>query len=255
MTSAGSAGGPAVAFLHPDDAPDAFPDAVEACKEPDGLLAVGGDLSPERLLAAYRRGIFPWYEAGQPILWWSPDPRAVLVPAHLHISRTLRRTLRSGRFQVSVDQAFGAVIDGCADVRARTGTWITDDMRRAYRHLHDLGHAHSIETWSGGELVGGLYGLALGGMFFGESMFSRASDASKAALVHLVRLAGKRGLGLIDCQVANPHLASLGSQLMPRAEFLHLVRLLTAQPGPPDSWAALPGPTAELATATAPLHG
>ena len=225
-----------IVFLKPDDPPDAFPDPAAAATEPDGLLAVGGDLGPERLLAAYRRGIFPWYETGQPILWWSPDPRAVLVPSRLHVSRSLRRTLRSDRYRVSVDQAFGSVIDGCAEARATSGTWITAEMRSAYLHLHRLGHAHAIETWDGPELVGGLYGIALGRVFFGESMFSYAPDASKVALVKLVEIVECRGIELIDCQVATRHMSSLGSELMPRAEFVRAVRNLAPGNGRNEPW-------------------
>jgi len=237
----------AIAYLHPDDPPDQFPDPAGAAAEPDGLLAIGGDLAPERLLAAYRRGIFPWYEAGQPILWWSPDPRAVLLPGALHVSRSLRRTLRSDRFRVSVDLAFADVVAACASTRAATGTWITPEMQAAYQTLHELGHAHAIETWHGPELVGGLYGIALGGVFFGESMFSVETDASKVALVHLVRLMEQRGMGLIDCQVATGHLASLGSQLVPRGEFLRAVAMLTGAPFATGPWRAMPCPTAALA--------
>lgn len=237
---------PAIALLHPDDPPDHFPDPACAARSPDGLLAMGGDLTPERLLAAYRRGIFPWYEEGQPILWWSPDPRAVLLPGALHVSRSLRRTLRNDRYRVSVDLAFDRVIDACASTRAATGTWITAAMRSAYLQLHQLGHAHAIETWLGSDLVGGLYGIALGGVFFGESMFSLETDASKVALVHLVRLAEARGMKLIDCQVATGHLASLGSQLMPREQFLTAVRMLTATPVPPGPWHESPAPTSVL---------
>ncbi|MBL8202321.1 MAG: leucyl/phenylalanyl-tRNA--protein transferase [Chromatiales bacterium] len=248
----------AIAFLHADDPPDRFPDPAGAATEPDGLLAIGGDLAPERLIAAYRRGIFPWYEEGQPILWWSPDPRAVLLPGALHVSRSLRRTLRSDRYRVSVDLAFGPVIDACARTRRATGTWITPAMRSAYLRLHELGHAHAIEAWLGPDLVGGLYGVALGGVFFGESMFSLEADASKVALVHLVSLAEKRGLKLIDCQVATGHLASLGSQLMPREDFLRAIRVLTGIPAPPGPWTESPGPTSVLAAprpGAGRLHG
>lgn len=246
-----------ITFLNPDDPPEAFPDPATAAAEPDGLLAIGGDLAPQRLLAAYRQGIFPWYEEGQPILWWSPNPRAVLLPDNLHVSRSLRRTLRSDRYQVSVDLDFGAVIGACGDSRAATGTWITPEMRVAYLRLHELGHAHSIETWQGPELVGGLYGLAIGGVFFGESMFSYATDASKVALVRLVRLASSRGMELIDCQVATSHLASLGSHLMPRGAFLNRVRELVVAQGPADGWREGPGPTSLLVpgeAARGPLH-
>lgn len=252
------AGMSAIAFLHPEDPPDCFPDPAGAATEPDGLLAIGGDLAPERLLAAYHRGIFPWYEEGQPILWWSPDPRAVLLPGALHVSRSLRRTLRSDRYQVSVDLAFGPVVAACASTRAATGTWITPAMRSAYLALHQLGHAHAIETWRGPELVGGLYGVALGGVFFGESMFSLETDASKVALVRLARLMNQRGMKLIDCQVATGHLASLGSRLMPRPEFLQAVRTLTSTPVDPGPWRESPGPTSVLApprSGTGRLHG
>lgn len=236
-----------ITVLRPGDPPDGFPDPATAATEPDGLLAMGGDLDPERLLAAYRRGIFPWYEAGQPILWWSPDPRAVLLPADLRVSRSLRRTLRSGRFRVSVDQAFPAVIAACASTREDSGTWITPDMQRAYGRLHQLGHAHAIETWQGDELVGGLYGIAIGRVFFGESMFSTATDASKVALCHLVGMARSHGLELIDCQVATGHLQSLGSRLLPRPAFLERVARLAALPAAPAAWAAPPVPTSGLA--------
>jgi len=207
-----------------------------AAKEPEGLLAVGGDLRPERLLAAYRNGIFPWYEAGQPILWWSPNPRAVLLPSGLHISRSLRRTLRSDRYRVSVDQSFRSVIDACAKMRATSGTWITPEMSSAYLRLHRLGHAHAVETWQGAELVGGLYGIALGRVFFGESMFSCAPDASKVALVKLVQIAESRGIEIIDCQVTTSHMTSLGSELMPRAEFVRAVRTLAQRPDCNKPW-------------------
>lgn len=217
-------------LLRPDDPPDGFPDPGSALSSPDGLLAMGGDLSPERLLAAYRRGIFPWFEAGQPILWWSPDPRAVLTPGAIHVSRSLRRTLRRGRYTVSVDQDFAGVITACAGTRAGTGTWITADMVEAYTELHRLGHAHSVETWSGDELVGGIYGVALGGAFFGESMFSTSADASKVALVGLGELLEDLGVELIDCQVASGHLARLGARLVARAAFLDQLEALVDRP-------------------------
>jgi leucyl/phenylalanyl-tRNA--protein transferase len=204
-------------WINPDDPPDAFPPVERALREPNGLLAAGGDLSTERLLAAYRRGIFPWYEIGQPILWWSPDPRMVLFPEELHVSRSLRKTLRRGIFEVTFDQAFANVLDGCGAPRKEGhGTWLTDDMKRAYLCLHQQGHAHSVETWHDGKLVGGLYGVQLGRVFFGESMFSRASDASKVALAHLCR----GNYELIDCQVESPHLRRLGARPMTRHAFL-----------------------------------
>lgn len=196
--------------------PDGFPDAEDALRYPNGLLAAGGDLSPDRLLCAYRRGIFPWFSDGQPVLWWTPDPRAVLFPENLRVSRSLRKTLRRDHFTLSADLAFPEVIRHCAMPRTDSNsTWITGDMLRAYRRLHVLGHARSIETWQDGELVGGLYGVALGRVFFGESMFSRCRDASKVALVGLTRL----GYRLIDCQLPSAHLATLGAVNIPRSAF------------------------------------
>jgi leucyl/phenylalanyl-tRNA--protein transferase len=232
-------------LLRPDDPPDGFPDPGSALSNPDGLLAIGGDLSPERLLAAYRRGIFPWFEQGQPILWWSPDPRAVLSPGTIHVSRSLKRTLRRDLYTVSVDQDFTGVITACAETRAGTGTWITPEMIRAYTELHRLGFAHSVETWSGGELAGGIYGVALGGAFFGESMFSTRADASKVALVALGELLEDRGVELIDCQVASDHLSRLGARLMERGAFLDRLEALVDRPMDRD-WARASRPTATL---------
>jgi leucyl/phenylalanyl-tRNA--protein transferase len=198
---------------------------------PEGLLAVGGDLRPERLLEAYRHGIFPWYNDDQPILWWSPDPRAVLFPDKLHISRSLKRSLRPGLFKVTFDRCFRDVMQQCAGPRPQYpegGTWITEEMLDAYTRLHELGYAHSVETWQEGELVGGLYGVALGGVFFAESMFTRVSDASKMALVSLVRQLQTWGFSLMDCQQASPHVMALGAEDIPRREFLnHLTTALT----------------------------
>lgn len=233
-------------WLDPGDPPDSFPDTSRALRDPDGLLAVGGDLSIERLLAAYRRGIFPWYSEDQPILWWSPDPRAVLYPAEVRVSRSLRRKLRRNVFDVSVDRDFDGVIEACAEDRAESGTWITRDMRAAYRELHERGDAHSVESWHDGELVGGLYGVNLGVVFFGESMFTRRTDASKVALVRLVALCRELGIRLIDCQLASAHLASLGARQIPRVEFEEQLRILTAFPAP-SRWARAPAATAELA--------
>jgi leucyl/phenylalanyl-tRNA--protein transferase len=198
----------------------AFPDPARA--EPDGLLAVGGDLSPERLLTAYARGIFPWYSAGSPILWWSPDPRLVLEPSALHVSRTLRRTIRAGRLRVTADEAFGRVIRRCAarERPGQAGTWITPEMIAAYERLHALGFAHSFEAWEGEALAGGLYGVSLGGAFFGESMFADRTDASKVAFVRAVEWLAARGVRLVDCQVPTAHLASLGAVEVPRETFL-----------------------------------
>lgn len=197
-----------------------FPPLSKAMREPNGLLAAGGDLSPERLIQAYRHGCFPWFEEGQPILWWSPDPRTVLLPAEVHVSRSLRKVLRQGRFRVTFDQDFAAVIAECAGPRNYTdGTWITDDMQRAYLALHEQGHAHSVEVWDGDALVGGLYGLAMGRLFFGESMFSRADNASKVGFVTLVEHLQQAGFVLIDCQMPTDHLHSLGARSIPREVF------------------------------------
>ncbi len=198
---------------------------------PEGLLAVGGDLRPERLLEAYRHGIFPWYSDDQPILWWSPDPRTVLFPDELHISRSLKRSLRPGLFKVTLDQCFRDVMQHCAGPRSQYpdgGTWITAEMLEAYQRLHELGYAHSVETWQGKDLVGGLYGVAIGGAFFAESMFTRASDASKVALVSLVRQLQAWEFSLMDCQQSSPHVTALGAEAIPRHEFLtHLATALT----------------------------
>ncbi|ROQ20454.1 leucyl/phenylalanyl-tRNA--protein transferase [Marinimicrobium koreense] len=197
-----------------------FPPTTEALDEPNGLLAGGGDLSPERLMRAYRLGIFPWYEEGQPILWWTPDPRAVLFPDHLHVSRSLRKTLKRGEYRVTCDQAFEAVMRACAAPRdGASGTWITDDMLAAYTRLHRQGVAHSIEVWQEERLVGGLYGLALGRVFFGESMFTRADNASKVGFVHLVAQLKAWHFELIDCQVGSAHLFSLGAEEISREAF------------------------------------
>jgi leucyl/phenylalanyl-tRNA---protein transferase len=214
-----------VTWLSPQDAPEWFPPLEQALDEPPGLLAAGGDLSPPRLLAAYRRGIFPWYSPGQPVLWWSPDPRAVLFPEEFNCSRSLAKTIRNGGFELVVDRDFAAVIDACAAPRPHApGTWITSEMRNAYLRLHRLGLAHSIEAWRAGKLAGGLYGVRLGGVFFGESMFSRERDASKVALAHLVEVCLRNSIGVIDCQLPSPHLASLGSRTIPRLQFQALLR-------------------------------
>ncbi len=188
----------------------------------------GGDLSPERLLAGYARGIFPWYGEGSPILWWSPDPRCVLIPSRLHVGDRLRRTLRSGRFSYSVDTCFGRVIRACAEAPrpGQDGTWIVPEMMHAYERLHTLGFAHSIEVWEQGELAGGLYGVLLGRVFFGESMFHMRSDASKAAVVWLTAWLSELGVELVDCQQTTPHMLRLGAEEMPRSEFLERLREL-----------------------------
>jgi len=223
--------GGGLVWIHPD-APPVFPPCEHALSEPDGLLAAGGDLRPERLINAYRQGIFPWYQSGQPILWWSPDPRAVLFPDAIRISRSLRQSMRNGELSVSFDQAFERVVRACADPRPNQSglTWITDEMLHAYCRLHALGVAHSVEVWREGRLVGGLYGLGIGAAFFGESMFSRTSDASKVALVWLSRQLRAWHYHLIDCQVSSAHLQRLGAVDLPRGEFLRLLAAATAQP-------------------------
>jgi leucyl/phenylalanyl-tRNA--protein transferase len=223
-----------ITWLAPTDGPPWFPPVDQALDEPPGLLAAGGDLSPRRLLAAYRRGVFPWYSPGQPVLWWAPDPREVLYPAEFVPSRSLRKSQRNRGYETAVDRDFEAVIRACAAPRAGArGTWITSEMRAAYCRLHELGIAHSFETWAGSALAGGLYGVELGGIFFGESMFSRETDASKVALAHLVERCLERGIEVIDCQLPSPHLKSLGSRSLPRSEFMQvLARLL-----PPEAQA------------------
>lgn len=215
----------------------AFPSVDRALREPNGLLAAGGALSTPWLLEAYRNGIFPWYSGGEPVLWWSPDPRLVLFPAEIRISRSLRKTLRSGRFEVTLDRAFADVVAGCAEPRDEEGgTWITPPMRAAYTKLHRQGYAHSVECWHEGELAGGLYGVSLGKMFYGESMFSRVSDASKVALVHLARLLEKLGYGMIDCQMTTAHLLSMGAREISRKTFSASLAALVDQPQAPGEW-------------------
>jgi leucyl/phenylalanyl-tRNA---protein transferase len=208
-----------------------------ALREPPGLLAAGGDLSPARLLAAYERGVFPWYSAQQPILWWSPDPRMVLFPQEFKCSRSLHKTLRNGPYTTRVDHAFGAIIRACAAPR-RGGpdTWLNKDMIASYEQLHELGYSHSIETYEAGRLAGGLYGIQLGRIFFGESMFSTGRDASKVALVRLIEECRARDIQLIDCQVASSHLASLGAREVPRSQFAALLQRY-ARRTPVGSWA------------------
>jgi leucyl/phenylalanyl-tRNA--protein transferase len=214
-------------WLEASAGPEQLPDPECALGEPNGLLAVGGALTPDWLLGAYRRGIFPWFSVGQPILWWSPDPRAVFDPDHFRVARSLRQSIRGRGYETTLDRDFGAVMRACAVPREPDGgTWITDSMIAAYEQLHRLGHAHSVETWAGGELVGGLYGVRVGAMFFGESMFSRARDASKVALARLMDEARATGIRLIDCQLPTPHLASLGAETVPRTAFLRRLAAL-----------------------------
>lgn len=221
-------------FRLPDDNIFPYPHLAEE----SGLLAVGGDLSEARLLLAYSLGIFPWYSEGEPILWWSPDPRLVLLPDDLNISRSLRQTLNKKIFNITLDTAFEEVINNCAKVHRKDsgGTWITDDMIDAYIRLHHLGHAHSVEAWSDEKLVGGLYGVSLGSAFFGESMFTKKSNASKAAFATLVQQLARWGFSLIDCQLTTPHLISLGANEMPRAEFLKMLKAALSKPAKQGTW-------------------
>lgn len=225
-------------MLDPSSADTPFPPVELALTEPNGLLAIGGSLEPERLLNAYRAGIFPWYSDGQPILWWSPDPRSVLFPEHLQVSRSLRKTVRQARFRITLDCAFDQVIDQCARTPrpGQDGTWIVDEMLQAYRRLHRLGHAHSVEAWQDGRLVGGLYGVAVGRVFFGESMFSRVSEASKVAFVHFVGTLATWGYRLIDCQMETAHLNRFGARNLPRGQFVELLQRWCPLAPAPGSW-------------------
>ena len=214
-----------------------FPTVSSALKDPNGLLAAGADLSSERLLEAYRHGIFPWFSEGDPILWWSPDPRMILFPAELKISRSFGKTLRNRSYEARFDSAFDEVVAGCAAPRkGEPGTWISGAMIEAYRRLHRLGYAHSVETWIDGDLAGGLYGVAIGRVFFGESMFSRSRDASKIALAALVAYLKSAGFGLIDCQMRTQHLETLGAREIPRRRFSRLLEELIHYPNSPGSW-------------------
>jgi leucyl/phenylalanyl-tRNA--protein transferase len=216
---------------------DDFPPVECALPEPNGLLAAGGGLATGRLLGAYRRGIFPWYSSGQPVLWWSPDPRMVLFPSELHTPRSLAKRLRRRDYEIRVDTAFAEVMQACAMPRnGDAGTWITPEMISAYCELHRLGHAHSVETWISGELAGGLYGMALGRAFFGESMFARTADASKIAFVHLVRQLERWQFGLIDCQMNTAHLSRFGAREIPRQAFTRSLSELVNYPRYPAAW-------------------
>ncbi len=215
-----------------------FPRVESALADPPGLLAAGGDLSPQRLIAAYRLGIFPWYSPGDPILWWSLDPRMVLAPSELKISRSLARTLRNADYEVRLDSAFSEVIRTCSNAPrdGQRGTWITREMQEAYQRLHRLGYAHSVETWIDGRLAGGLYGIAIGRAFFGESMFSCVRDASKIALAHLCAYLQRHNFGIIDCQMETSHLASLGAHPIPRCDFVAALESLVNQNDVPGHW-------------------
>jgi len=228
---------PRITWIAGEDPPEAFPPLDLACIEPAGLLAAGGDLSAARLLYAYRHGIFPWFDEGQPILWWSPDPRCVLLPQAFHLSRSLRRRLPSAGFDVSFNKAFDQVIAACAGTRrGQAGTWITPDMSDAYSELHRSGWAHSVEIWRGRQLVGGLYGLAIGKAFFGESMFSNSNNASKVAMLALCCLLQQQRFALLDCQVESPHLLTLGAAPLPRAEFAQMLQQVCHPASRADFW-------------------
>ena len=216
---------------------DPFPPVGKALSRPNGLLCAGADLSPERLLDAYRHGIFPWFSEGEPILWWSPDPRMVLFPEELKISRSLAKALRRGRYEVRLDSAFPEVINACSQPRpGQDGTWITPQMQQAYYRLHERGHAHCVETWIDGALCGGLYGVAIGRAFYGESMFSHVTDASKIALAHLARYLERQGFAVIDCQMKTAHLASLGAREIRRIELVRGLESWTAEGAGPGRW-------------------
>ena len=221
-----------------------FPPIDSALDEPNGLLAAGGDLSAERLLAAYGQGIFPWYSAGQPILWWSPDPRMVLFVADFHVPRSLRKLISQRPFEIRIDSAFRRVIEACAEPRKDdSGTWITPEMLDAYSELHRRGFAHSVEAWQNDAMVGGLYGIAIGRMFFGESMFTRVANASKVALAHLIELLKRRAIPMIDCQQETEHLARFGARPIPRREFAERLSRLVNSAEPAEPWT---GPAAGI---------
>jgi leucyl/phenylalanyl-tRNA--protein transferase len=228
-----------LSVLDPTQPKQAFPPIDQALEEPNGLIAVGGCLSPQRIVNAYRCGIFPWFNPGEPILWWSPDPRLVLYPEQLKVSRSLNKTLRKQRFEIRYDRAFSKVMQACADPRAKqSGTWITTDMHHAYNQLHQQGIAHSVEAWQDDELVGGLYGLAIGQVFFGESMFHRKTDASKVVFVNMVQQLTDWGYRLIDCQVSSDHLLTLGAEEIPRQKFIGLLQQLCRLHPHPSAWQA-----------------
>lgn len=236
-----------IAWLSADDPPDAFPAVEHALREPDGLLAAGGDLGSERLLCAYRQGIFPWYDDGQPLLWWSPDPRCVFQPGDLHVSRRLRRTLRQSTLKVRFNTDFAGVIRACAAPRGpETGTWITAEMMNAYERLHREGWAHSVEIWRDESLVGGLYGLCIGRAFFGESMFSGVEAASKIALLAISRMMDSGELGILDCQLVSSHLVGLGASIMPRDAFVASLHSLCSPPIQFENWPTGPISIPEL---------
>jgi len=228
---------PRITWISRDDPPDAFPSIDAAMETPDGLLAAGGDLSKERLLYAYRHGIFPWFDDGQPILWWSPNPRCVILPGEFHVSRRLRQFFRNSAYEIRFNSAFDRVIERCADDRhGQDGTWITEEMKSAYRGLHRDGWAHSVEVYRDDQLIGGLYGLSIDRCFFGESMFSDMTNASKAAMLALCQIIATHGFTLLDCQVESPHLLSLGARLMPRDTFAATLQKCCANATKFEDW-------------------
>lgn len=236
-----------VEWLSAEDAPHSFPDVEAALREPDGLLAAGGDLTRERLLYAYAHGIFPWYEDGQPILWWSPDPRCIMRPAEFRVSRRLQQYLRGSTFTLTCNRAFGDVIRACAENRpSQQGTWITSDIVDAFEQLHIDGWAHSVEIWDDSELVGGIYGLSIGRVFFGESMFSRRDNASKFAMLGICQILARNDFALLDCQVLSQHLTTLGARLMPRPEFTEILRTACKPGAQFDAWPSKVQPIADL---------
>lgn len=238
---------PRIHWISSDDPPQTFPDVSEACTEPDGLLAAGGDLSAERLLYAYQHGIFPWYSEDQVILWWSPDPRCILMPDQFHVSRRLKRELRNCDYQFSFNQEFTDVVAACAAKRSsQDGTWITTDMATAYCDLHTDGWAHSVEIWHQDELIGGLYGIAIGRIFFGESMFSRSKNASKIAMLALNQQLLQHRFRLLDCQVSSQHLLTLGARMIPRPEFQDLLESACNPPAQVIKWPVEREPAATL---------
>lgn len=224
-------------FIHPQDKSFRFPNVELALDEPNGLLAFGGDLSPERILSAYTKGIFPWFSDDQPILWWSPDPRLVLFPKKIHVSRSLKKAMNKSNLIITFDSAFSQVIEACSQPRQKQqGTWITSEMKASYNKLHKMGYAHSFEAWDNENLVGGLYGIAIGSVFFGESMFSRQTNASKICFVNAINLLSKWNYQLVDCQVETEHLQSFAAENIARQHFSDLLAKLTQLPASSDAW-------------------
>jgi len=244
---------PQITWIDSNDPPEAFPDIEKAFETPDGLLAAGGDLSSERLLYAYRHGIFPWFDEGQPILWWSPDPRCVLYTNELCLTRRTIRSLKNSNFTIRVNTAFSDVVTSCAAHReGQDGTWITAEMMAAYQDLHERNWAHSIEVWDSDRLVGGLYGIAIDRVFFGESMFSRENNASKAAMFVLCKMLRENNVELLDCQVESPHLLTLGAKLISRRQFGSVLQSDCKDCLPMTTWPAEPVKIADIIAGNPP---